>query len=184
MSEEMTAEVEEAPVENAENVDGEASSENQDGHEEEAKKIVRKFMLLSMGVGLIPVPIVDLVGLAALQVRLLYRLVKLYEIPFDEQRAKLLIGALLGTGTPSVATKGFGSLLKAIPGVGSVAGFFSMSLLSGASTYAIGKVFTYHFELGGTLLDFDPDSTKEYFAEAMSEGKQEASRLSMAGAKP
>ncbi len=154
------------------------------GHEEEAKKIVRKFMLLSSGVGLIPVPVVDIIGLAALQLRLLYRLVKLYEIPFDKQRAKVLIGALVGTGTPGVATKGFSSLLKAIPGVGSVVGFFSMSLLGGASTYAIGKVFTYHFELGGTLLDFDPESTKEYFTQAMAEGNQEAGRVSMAGAKP
>jgi hypothetical protein len=39
-------------------------------------------------------------------------------------------------------------------------------------TYAIGRVFVQHYEMGGTLLDFDPDKTKAFFAEQFRVGKE------------
>jgi hypothetical protein len=34
-------------------------------------------------------------------------------------------------------------------------------VLAGASTYALGKVFQYHFENGGTIYNFDVDKMKK-----------------------
>ena len=70
-----------------------------------------------------------------------------------------------------------GSLLKALPLVGTFAGTISMSLFSGATTYAIGQVFIRHFELGGTLLDCDVNKMKAYFEEQFEEGKKKAEQI-------
>jgi hypothetical protein len=42
---------------------------------------------------------------------------------------------------------------------------------SAAFTYAVGKVFLQHFASGGTFLDFDPKTVREYFAKMFDEGK-------------
>ncbi len=49
--------------------------------------------------------------------------------------------------------------------------------LSGASTYAIYKVFIQHFESGGTFLDLDPSKVKSYFSEQFTKGKAVAADL-------
>jgi uncharacterized protein (DUF697 family) len=70
-----------------------------------------------------------------------------------------------------------GGLLKMVPLVGPVLGGFSMSLFSGAATYAIGKVFIQHFEAGGTFLDFNPVTVKEYFQNLYAEGQTVAKEM-------
>jgi hypothetical protein len=62
--------------------------------------------------------------------------------------------------------------MKAMPGLGTVAGASTMVLFSGAAAWALGKVFIQHFESGGTFLDFDPDAVKEYFRAQFQEGQK------------
>src|SRR5215510_4090745 len=50
--------------------------------ESRARRIVKTHMWVSMGVGLIPVPTVDLAGITAVQLRMLHELTKLYDVPF------------------------------------------------------------------------------------------------------
>ena len=64
------------------------------------------------------------------------------------------------------------SAVKLIPLVGSLSGMLALPIVAGASTYALGKVFVVHFETGGTLLDFDPEKTREYFAAKYKEGQK------------
>lgn len=135
-----------------------------------AKKRIRNHMLYAAGLGLIPIPIVDTASILTTQVLMLRSIAKIYGLPFKEQRAKSLIGVLAGNlGTTSV--------LKVIPGLGSVVGGAAMSLTAVAATYAIGKVFTLHFEQGGTLLDFDPVKSRKYFEQAYKEGEIKAAAL-------
>jgi hypothetical protein len=49
--------------------------------------------------------------------------------------------------------------------------------VSGASTYAIYKVFVQHFESGGTFLDLEPAKVKSYFSEQFAKGKKFAMDL-------
>ena len=49
-----------------------------------------------------------------------------------------------------------------------------MSVLSGASTFALGEVFKKHFETGGTFLDFDVDRLKKFYNEKFEKGKKVA----------
>ena len=134
--------------------------------------LVRKYMWWTMGAGLIPVPLVDVAAVSGIQLKMLKDVSDIYEIKFSENRGKSIVSALLGSVVPnSLTTGGMGSLLKMIPVIGTVIGGISMSLFSGAATYAIGKAFIQHFEAGGTFLDFDPVKIKDYFKSKFQEGK-------------
>ena len=117
-----------------------------------------------MGASLIPVPWVDLAAVGAVQLKLLARITQIYGVPFQESRGKALIGFLGGFIVPHAAAFGsVGSLLKAVPGVGALAGTPAAVAFSGAYTWALGNVFIQHFESGGTFLSFDPEQVKDHF---------------------
>lgn len=142
-----------------------------------AAEIVKRYMLWSMGAGLIPVPIVDVGVLSGVQLKMLAVLSRHYQVPFCRNAGKSAIATLLGFVTAnslrgSVVT----SFLKALPVVGFL-GSVSMPIYSGAITYAIGKLFVQHFESGGTFLTFKPYKVKEHFEKLFKEGKAIASNL-------
>jgi len=70
-----------------------------------------------------------------------------------------------------------GSLVKLIPGIGSLIGGATVSVFAGASTYALGEVFKKHFESGGTILDFDPARLKKMYKEKFEKGKKVAKEM-------
>ena len=49
-----------------------------------------------------------------------------------------------------------------------------MPALSLAATQALGRVFAQHFETGGTLLDFDVETMRDYFRKEFEAAKGEA----------
>ncbi len=144
---------------------------------EEADRLIRNHVYGAMGVGLIPVPMVDLVALTGVQLNMLRRLAKLYEVPFAQDKVKNLLSCLVGSAIPVGLSGPMASLLKAVPIVGQTVGVLGMSAAGGAVTYAVGKVFLQHFASGGTFLNFDPDEVKEYYAKMFQEGKLVASGL-------
>ena len=153
--------------------------------EDQAMKIVKNGIALSMGGGLIPVPLIDLVGIAGAQSQMLCQLSELYGTPYAEHLAKNIIATLIGSlGTGLLATGVVASVVKSVPFVGSMAGIVSLPIVAGASTFALGKVFIHHFEAGGTLLDFDPDKTKAYFAKQFAEGKLVAGEMTESAVAP
>jgi uncharacterized protein (DUF697 family) len=145
---------------------------------EASAKIVKNYVWWSLGAGLIPFPLVDMAAVAGVQLKMVADISSEYHVKFSENRARIIIVTLLGSLVPSAFASGFvGSLLKALPLVGTFAGTISMSLFSGATTYAIGQVFIRHFELGGTLLDCDVNKMKAYFEEQFEVGKKKAEQV-------
>jgi uncharacterized protein (DUF697 family) len=143
-------------------------SENQ----QVALKTIKNYMWLSIGASLIPVPWVDLAAVGGVQLRMLAEISKIYGVPFQENRGKAIIASLTGFVLPhALAYNGIGSLLKHIPGLGSLAGAPMQALFCGAYAWALGNVFIQHFEAGGTFLNFDPERIKEYFREKFREGR-------------
>ena len=141
----------------------------------EADRIVKRWMWWSMGAGLIPVPTVDVAAVVGLQIKMLSDLSKLYGVEFSENRGKSIVTALLGGIVPNALVLGpAGILIKGLPVIGAIAGAISMPVFFGAGTYAVGRVFTEHFESGGTFLNFDPAAHKEKFAAEFERGRQEA----------
>ena len=146
--------------------------------QEKALKTIKNYMWFSMGAGLIPVPFVDLAAVSGVQLKMVDEISKIYEVPFQENRGKAVIGSLVGFVLPHATACGMlGSLLKAIPVVGTLAGAPAMALFCGAYAWALGNVFIQHFESGGTFLNFKPDEVKEYFRAKFEEGKNVASTM-------
>jgi uncharacterized protein (DUF697 family) len=146
---------------------------NDDGRRAALDRLLRNYVLWAMGAGLIPFPMLDVAAVSALQVDLIKRITEKYRQPVEETQVKAWVGALVGSTGARLAA----DVLKLIPVVGTVVGGVTQSVLSGATTYALGKVFIRHFESGGTYLNFDPAQFREYFKESLEKGRQYAENL-------
>lgn len=134
----------------------------QSEREQLAANLVNRFALWSGAAGLIPVPVVDLVTVAGVQLQMLRRISQVYGVGFSENRGKALIASLAGSLIPASSGLGAASALKAVPIIGTLTSGLVMPVLSAGATYAIGKAFIQHFESGGTLLDFNPPDYREF----------------------
>ncbi|KYO54419.1 MAG: DUF697 domain-containing protein [Tistrella sp.] len=145
---------------------------------DDARSLVKRCALWGAGAGLLPFPLLDVALVTGVQVKMIYELSKLYDVPFSENRAKAIIGSLANTVVPGTAAAGLvggvASLVKAVPVVGTVIGLAVSPTVSYAVTYAIGRVFIQHFETGGTLLNFNPDQLREHFKAEFEAAKADA----------
>ena len=138
----------------------------------EANQIVRNYALASIVPSLLPVPMLDLGLVTAVQLKMLHSLANTYDIKFKDELGRSSIAALVG-GTASLSmARVVSSAVKAFPGVGSIVGAVTMPTINGGLTFAIGKMFVQHFESGGTFLDFDPTKVRAYFEKEFAEGKE------------
>jgi uncharacterized protein (DUF697 family) len=137
----------------------------------QTERVIRNYAYGSAAVGLIPIPVVDLVALTGVQLKLIKRLSVLYGVPFSADRSRNIIASLAGASVPLGLTRGVCSFLKAVPVIGTTVIAVSMSALSAGSTYALGKVFVRHFESGGTFLTFDMARHKDYYDEQVRNAK-------------
>lgn len=144
---------------------------------EQCSKITRNYTLAALVPAAVPIPLADLALLTTIQLKMLHSLGNVYEVKFSKELSKKSIAALIGGVVPVSMAPAVASLLKSIPVIGQVSGTAAMLALAPASTYAIGKVFTQHFELGGTFLNFDPEAVKEHFAAEFEKGKTVAEEL-------
>ena len=123
-----------------------------------------------MGAGAIPIPLLDLAAVTAVQMDMIKQLCDLYYKDYNEVTGKALIAALTGSMTARYGA----SLVKTIPGIGSLLGGVSMVVLSGASTYAVGQVCANFLAGNVNLENIDVDKAKKMFEEKIEEGKQKA----------
>jgi uncharacterized protein (DUF697 family) len=138
-----------------------------DPREAQAAAVVNRHVLWSLGAGLIPVPLADIAAVTAIQMDALQQLAKVYEVDFSADQGKRFVASLTGS---AIARTG-ASLVKAIPGVGTVLGGVSMSALSGASTYAVCQVAIRHFRTGGTIFDLPMARARDLYQEALTKGR-------------
>jgi uncharacterized protein (DUF697 family) len=113
----------------------------------------------------VPIPLLDVVTIAGVQLQMLRRLSQIYDVPFTDNRGKAIIAGLAGSVIPASSTMGIASALKAIPAVGTAISTAVMPFASAGATWVIGKVFIQHFASGGTLLDFNPPDYREFIKE-------------------
>ncbi len=146
--------------------------------QERLDKLMRYHVWSAMVLGLIPLPLVDFAAVTVVQLNLLRKLANEYGIKFFDDKVKTVLSALVGGAIP-VATgpRVAFSLAKLIPGIGQTVGVITLPILAGATTYAIGKVFSQHFASGGTFLTFDPAKVKAYYEEMLKEGQQVATEI-------
>jgi len=138
----------------------------------QATRVVNNYRWLSAGASLIPIPYVDWATVTGVQVKMLAEVSKIYAVPYRRNVGKAAVTSMVGFILPHAMAFGLlGSLTKAIPGLGTLAGAPAMAIFCGAYSWALGNVFIQHFESGGTFLNFNPEEVKEYFKAKFEEGR-------------
>jgi uncharacterized protein (DUF697 family)/predicted GTPase len=132
-----------------------------------ARPHVAFYALAAGGAGAVPLPLIDIPAVLAIQTKLFHTIASIYEQPMSPQRMGELSGAL---GIGLLGRQGVRQLFKLIPvpGVGSgMAGLYAA-----ASTFALGGVLCEYFS---RVLDGDvPDKTalRNLYAEEFRKGKR------------
>lgn len=140
------------------------------GKAERAQEIIGSYWKWATVAGVLP-PLVDVAVVTGIQVKMIADLAHLYypDVEFKNEWGKSVVGALVGSVSPPflahASLRLLGPMLKFVPVVGMVAGLVAIPAFNAATTRALGIVFRQHFELGGTLLDFDPDKVRAHFKE-------------------
>jgi len=144
-----------------------------------AHQIVSQHVLWAAGAGLVPIPLVDIAAVTAIQLDMLKQLSTHYKMPYSESEGKAWVSALAG----GIAARLGANALKLIPGIGSVLGGAAMSAMSGASTYAIGQVAMSQFSAGRSFTAMDPEAAKRAYKHHFNKGKDVAEELAKNKAK-
>jgi uncharacterized protein (DUF697 family) len=140
-------------------------------------EILKNHVYWAVGAGLIPLPVVDIAAVTAVQVDMLKQICSHYKIDYSEESGKTWITALVSSTLSSFLARIGASAAKFIPVVGTVVGATSMAIVSGAATYALGKAFIHHFENGGTFGSIEEKKVKKFYDEQVEEGKKLATKL-------
>ncbi|WP_026998724.1 DUF697 domain-containing protein [Eisenibacter elegans] len=138
-----------------------------------ADAIIDNHILWSMAAGALPVPLLDMAAITAIQLNMLRELSALYGREYSETFGRNIIGSLTGATLAKVGA----SLLKTIPGIGSLLGGMPMVVLSGASTYAMGQVFKKQLQVEDIQNTFSMDTAKKVYNEAFETGKDYVKQL-------
>ncbi len=141
--------------------------------EDRAHQIIHEHVLWAVGAGLVPIPLVDIAAVTAIQLDMLKQLSTHYKMPYSESEGKAWVAALAG----GLAARLGANALKLIPGIGSVLGGAAMSAMSGASTYAIGQVAVSQFSQGRSFSAMDPAAAKRAYERHYESGKDVAEKL-------
>ena len=113
-----------------------------------ARRIVDRHKNYAAMGGLVPLPAANIASVTAINLRMVKQLSELYGVPFQRDRTRSLIIALIAGAVPTGAGLAASStLMWIIPG-GLVWGLGAAALTAGALTRGIGLVFVESFEAG------------------------------------
>ncbi|WP_319772089.1 DUF697 domain-containing protein [Breoghania sp.] len=163
----IEADIDEATIESDEEFDA--------TRELTADNLIKDYMLASVAASIVPVAFFDIAAVVAIQLRMIQKLSNLYGKPFSERLGRKVIyalaGGVLGYGAGYMVAA---SATKMIPGIGWMVGMVSLPVVSGGSTYAVGRSIVKHYEEGGTLLDFNASKMRAFYKEQFEKGKDVA----------
>ena len=125
---------------------------------EAADSVINKYALIAAAVGVVPIPFLDIVGIAGVQAKMLDELNRNYypddppdKAGFSKSFSQNLLTIVLGTFGPAVLFGGaLGSAMKFIPILGALPGAGAGSLIGGTSTFVVGKLVKEQLEKGLT----------------------------------
>jgi uncharacterized protein (DUF697 family) len=116
-----------------------------------ATAVVERYANYSAVGGAIPIPLANAAAITALLIRMVKSLSDLYGAPFERNRTRVVIVALMGgalpTGFSTIATS---TLTYFVPGLNLV-GLAVSSVTSGAYARSIGQIYIENFENGATI---------------------------------
>ena len=111
-----------------------------------ARRIVDRHKNYAAMGGLVPLPAANIASVTAVNLRMVKQLSELYGVPFQRDRTRSLIIALIAGAVPTGAGLAASSTLMWIVPGGLVWGLGAAALTAGALTRGIGLVFVESFE--------------------------------------
>ena len=120
-----------------------------------AEQIIATHMWAAGGAaGVNPIPILDLAGGSAISAKMVLELAQLYKQPIDadtvvkllEQLTKNLIAMVGATAASPAVGSALASMLKTVPGIGTIAGGLVQGIVQALVTRWIGNVFVKYFQ--------------------------------------
>jgi uncharacterized protein (DUF697 family) len=111
-----------------------------------ARRIVDRHKNYAAMGGLVPLPAANIASVTAVNLRMVKQLSELYGVPFQRDRTRALIIALIAGAVPTGAGLAASSTLMWIVPGGLVWGLGAAALTAGALTRGIGLVFVESFE--------------------------------------
>lgn len=126
-----------------------------------------------MGIGLLPLPLVEMVGIITIEVKMIRDLAKAYDFPVPHKLVayKILV-TLMGSIGPVYFSAKMHTVLKSVPLLSYTLSAGMLSISDGAAVYAVGKIFQKHYESGGTFLSSDNEILNNFFKKMFREGKK------------
>jgi len=136
---------------------------------------IRRHAMYAAAGGLIPVPLLEIVTSGTIQIRLVSKLCDIYGVSFSENAVKAALGTMIASILPAGALGvSVFAMVRAVPVVGPLLSLATLPALAGAATWAVGRIFAWHFANGGTLENFDAESNKDDFKREFEAGKRQA----------
>ncbi len=112
----------------------------------QAVAIVERYANYSAIGGAIPIPLANAAAITALLVRMVKSLSELYGVPFERNRTRSVVIALMGGALPTgFSTIASSTITLFVPGL-NLLGLAVSSVTSGAYARSIGQLFIEHFE--------------------------------------
>lgn len=142
----------------------------------ELNAMIKKNICWTMGVSVVPIPFIDTFLVSSMQLKMVNDISVIYGAKWHEDIGKKYIGSCISSTGYHLGNQLIKSFVKKIPVIG-IASVLVSPLLSAATSYALAKVFIYHYELGGNLLDFKPEKMRVYFAKQFEDGKSKLNHM-------
>ena len=145
--------------------------------DEEADDVIRKHMGIAMLGGAIPIPLVDLTAVTAVQLDMIKKLAGVYEVEFDPRSSRAFVMSLAGALGGNLVARIGASAVKTIPGLGSLAGGVAQVVLTGAGTYAVGMLVRRSFREKQPLSEVNVRDVTADYEEYVEKGKKVAEEV-------
>jgi len=123
-------------------------------------------------VGFIPLQIIDVLSISAVQAKMVHSLCQIYGKDFEHEALSSILSGLIGGSVTGLVSQSLvGSLIRNIPVVGGTMSILTLPAVSYATTYAVGAVFIRHFEKNLSMSELSFDEIEDFFIEQFKKGK-------------
>jgi len=136
----------------------------------QALRIVKHHSIFAAVAALSPLPITDVAGIGGVQLTMLIKISKIYNIEANIDYFGNMIKGSLGGFVTGKILEWASSMVKTIPGIGTILGIAIQPPVAFVVTYAIGRAFIFFLEEGKSPTEI----SEQEFSKKMNEFKVEA----------
>ena len=120
--------------------------------------VIRKRVYASMAVGFVPGPFADMAALSAVQLEMLFRLSRVYNVPFEAEYSKKVLACLASNLFSALIAANIVDVTRYMPFIGKG---IATGIANGAATYAVGYAFAGYFTYGSNFNPMDMSAMAE-----------------------